>query len=64
MSWQLIPDKPCPCGASNQSLEVFDARGIYIGRFCTSCKEDSLRQFRSEVLTNSNYDHDEPIEED
>jgi len=58
------PFRPCSCGAGLESEEVCDARGIYICRVCDKCRDVKLRGFRPEVLTDSNYEADEPIEED
>ena len=41
-----------------------DARGIPLARVCAVCKRAKLSGFRPEVLTDSNYDYDGPIEED
>lgn len=41
-----------------------DARGIPLVRVCDQCCEAKLSHFRPEVLTDSNYQADEPIEED
>ena len=41
-----------------------DARGIYLGRVCKRCRLEFLRQFRPEVLSDPNYEADEPIEPD
>lgn len=65
MSSLLGPDaRPCPCGSGLPSAWEFDARGIELGRMCDACREDRLAQFRPEVLTSANYEHDEPIDED
>ena len=41
-----------------------DARGIPLCRVCAKCKRRKLAGYRPEVLTDSNYWADEPIEED
>ena len=41
-----------------------DARGIPLCRVCDKCREEKLSRFRPDVLTNSNYQADEPIEGD
>ncbi len=56
--------RPCSCGSGLASEEVLDARSIYICRVCDKCREDKLRGFRPEVLSDPNYECDEPIEED
>ena len=42
----------------------YDARGIELCKVCDLCIEVKLAQYRPEVLTNSNYEANEPIEED
>lgn len=39
-----------------------DARGIPLARVCAECREEKLAQFRPEVLSNPNYETNEPIE--
>lgn len=39
-----------------------DARGIPLARVCSDCRDEKLLEFRSEVLTNANYETNEPIE--
>jgi hypothetical protein len=41
-----------------------DARGIPLNRVCRLCREVKLSVYRPDVLTDSNYWHDEPIDED
>lgn len=41
-----------------------DARGIPLCRVCEKCREEKLKGYRPDVLTDSNYWADEPIEED
>jgi hypothetical protein len=54
--------RPCPCGSTKNSWWESDARGIPLARVCVECKEKKLGKFRPEVLANSNYYADEPIE--
>lgn len=56
--------KPCPCGSGKNSWWESDARGIPLARVCVDCKQKALSKYRPEVLTNSQYEADEPIEED
>jgi hypothetical protein len=55
--------KPCPCGSGKNSWWENDARGIPLARVCVDCKKKKLSVYRPEVLTNSQYEADEPIEE-
>jgi len=43
--------------------DEYDARGIYLTKVCDKCVETKLASFRPDVLTESNYYSDEPIEE-
>lgn len=56
--------RPCNCGSGKNSWWENDARGIPLARVCVECKSEKLRKFRPEVLTNSNYECDETVEED
>ena len=42
----------------------YDARGIPLCRVCDKCQKEKLSAYRPEVLSDSNYDHDEPISEE
>jgi hypothetical protein len=55
--------RPCPCGSGLLSRWVKDARGIPLCRVCPGCEDERLSHYRPEVLTDSNYEADEPIEE-
>ena len=52
----------CPCGSEKESWWENDARGIYLCRVCEDCIEEKLSHYRPDVLTDSNYWSDEPIE--
>lgn len=54
--------KECNCGSGLNAYWESDARGIPLAKVCNKCRADKLRKFRPEVLTNSNYECDEPIE--
>lgn len=56
--------RPCPCGSGLESRELYDARGIYCARVCDLCEARKRASFRPDIFTNSNYWHDEPIDED
>ena len=58
------PLKKCPCGSGMYSTDHHDARGLFLVRACPRCEDQKLGQFRPEVLTNFNYEADEPIEEE
>lgn len=42
----------------------YDARGIYLCRVCEHCEEAKLSRYRRDVLEDSNYECDEPIDPD
>ena len=54
--------KLCNCGSGQASWWEFDARCIPLARVCLECVDKKLSKYRPEVLTNSNYYADEPIE--
>jgi hypothetical protein len=54
----------CPCGSGEWPWVGLDARGIPLGYMCGKCEKEKLAAFRPEVLTDPNYDHDEPIDPD
>lgn len=54
----------CVCGSGLPPYWENDARGIPLAKVCDKCKKEKLSKFRQDVLTNSNYECDEPIEED
>ncbi len=41
-----------------------DARGIELCRVCEKCEDEKLSHYRPDVLTNPNYEANEPIEPD
>lgn len=57
-------ERTCPCGSGEPSRWVNDARGIPLGRVCRKCSSQKLSRFRREVLTDANYECDEPVEDD
>jgi hypothetical protein len=54
----------CPCGSGKESFWQKDARGIELCRTCEDCHQKQMAKYRPDVLTDSNYWADEPIEED
>lgn len=58
-----MPIRLCNCGSGLESFWNNDARGIPLCRTCDACHETKMAKYRPEVLTNSNYDADEQIEE-
>jgi 7-cyano-7-deazaguanine synthase in queuosine biosynthesis len=56
--------RPCPCGSGKDSTWACDARGIELCRTCASCHKRQMKRYRPDVLTDSNYWADEPIEAD
>jgi len=56
--------RPCPCGSNRESWWEHDARGIPLCRVCEQCEKAKLSTYRTDVLTDPNYWHDEPIEEE
>ena len=56
--------KECSCGSGKPSYPHGDARGIFLCYACVDCRKERLARYRPDVLTDPNYWHDEPIEED
>jgi len=54
--------RACPCGSGRESWWENDARGIPLARVCDKCRKARLAKYRTEVLTNPQYEADEPIE--
>jgi hypothetical protein len=52
----------CTCGSGREGRELYDARGIYCGITCSSCKRENA--YNHDVMNNPSYQVDEPIEED
>ena len=38
------------------SYWIYDARGFALARVCEQCEDKKLSKFRSDILTNSNYE--------
>ena len=56
--------KECACGSGCERWAEYDARNIFLTYVCEDCREDKLKRYRSDVLTDPNYWHDEPIDEE
>jgi Zn-finger protein len=52
----------CPCGSGKTGHWQHDARGIPLCRTCEDCHQRKMAGYRPGVLTDSNYECDEPIE--
>ena len=52
----------CTCGSGREGRELYDARGIYCGITCSSCKRED--KYAPDIMNNPNYQVDEPIEEE
>lgn len=58
----LNQTRPCPCGSGKGSWWESDARGIPLCRVCEKCRVVRLASYRTDVLSDANYQADEPIE--
>ena len=54
--------RPCSCGSGEHQEAEYDARGIFLTYACDRCRKERLSQYRPEVLSDPNYQADEPIE--
>lgn len=61
---RCITERLCFCGSMQPKEAEYDARGIFLTYVCDECRAEKLGHYRSDVLTDSNYWADEPIEED
>lgn len=62
MSRRELPE--CPCGSGQPAPQHFDGRGIFLTYACDKCWPEKKKKYRPDVLTDSNYWADEPIEAD
>jgi hypothetical protein len=53
-----------PCGSGEFPTAEHDARGIFLCYACDRCREKKLARYWPDVLSNPNYWHSEPIDED
>lgn len=59
-----MPMRPCPCGSGQPSFWQHDARGIPLCRTCDVCHDKKMAGYRPEVLTDTRYWTDEPVDTD
>jgi len=60
----LHQTRPCPCGSGKPSAWQHDARRIPLCRTCETCHQRRMAGYRQDVLTDPDYWHDEPIDEE
>lgn len=56
--------KPCSCGSGQSRRVLVDARGIFCTFVCDACEDKRAAEFRPDIFTDSDYWHDEPIEDE
>ena len=56
--------RTCNCGSGLEKYALNDARGIFCTYACEDCEKEKMKEFRPEVFSDMNYEHDEPIDED
>jgi len=54
----------CWCGSKEWPNANHDARGIFLCYSCSKCHKEKMKGYRQDVLSDSNYWHDEPIDDD
>jgi hypothetical protein len=59
-----MAERLCPCDSGLPSHWEYDARGIPLCRVCRKCRAAKLRRYRPEVLSDTSYWADEPIEDE
>jgi hypothetical protein len=52
----------CSCDSGLERNAEYDARGIFLTYACDKCRKRKLSGYRADVLADSNYWHDEPID--
>lgn len=55
--------KVCKCGSRRLPYKLVDARGIFCAYVCEACEAEVRKRYRSDIFTDFNYWHDEPIDE-
>jgi hypothetical protein len=58
------PPERCDCGSGETPQWAKDAKNIPLAKVCSKCKARKLAGFRPEVLTDPNYEAEEPIDPD
>lgn len=56
--------KQCACGSGLQRYALSDARGLFCCYVCLKCEPAARRRYRPEIFTDSDYECDEPIDDD
>ncbi len=59
---EVLP--PCSAEQCPGSYWEYDARDIPLCRVCDKCRDQKLSKYRPDVLTDSDYWHDEPLDEE
>ena len=54
----------CNCGSGEARYGLYDARGIFCTYVCSQCENLRRAGFRPEIFKDSDYEHDEPIDEE
>lgn len=60
----MVHDRTCPCGSGLEREELLDARGIFCCYICDRCHKQAEMKYRPDVLTDPDYWHDEPIDDE
>jgi hypothetical protein len=54
----------CPyCDIAMISEVRYDAKGLFLTYACDKCWKQEKKRYRSDILSDPNYWHDEPIDE-
>jgi hypothetical protein len=56
--------RTCDCGSGLEKFPQNDARAIFLCYTCDKCHDRKMGRYRKDVLADSNYWHDEPIDSD
>jgi hypothetical protein len=59
-----VGQKLCWCGSGKYQRPLYDARGIFCCYICDRCEQEKRARYRDDVLTDPNYQAEEPIDEE
>lgn len=59
-----MTNRTCACGSGRERHAQHDARGIFLTFTCSACHAEKMKRFRPDVLRDSQYEADEPIDAD
>jgi hypothetical protein len=64
MTGTVENNRLCSCGSGEEREAEYDARGIFLTYACGKCRREKLAGYRPEVLSDPNYEHSEPLDDE